>query len=201
MDDAALGGELISAYVDLHGTVPLLVQQGYLLPTWAKGPETRVLAIGKGKESQGAAATVLKRNCRLLVISPAGRLATFATKGYLPLWEFDLSDRLHNEVCVSFAYILAVLTRLGLILNPEQEVLEAIAKMQQQKHTLQVNSPLLRNLVILLAGQMMDSWTTFFGAVQLLPVARRWKTQINKPARSPANFEEIPSHLTVLPQV
>jgi glucose/mannose-6-phosphate isomerase len=43
-----------------------------------------------------------------------------------------------------------------------------------------------------IAGQLVGRWVILFGSEYLLPVARRWKTQLNEVALTSAQYEAIP---------
>ena len=92
----------------------------------------------------------------------------------------------------SFGLLLALLSRLGLIPDPTNELSETIPAMRKQQAELQVEVPVVRNLAKREAGQLVGRWVMVFGSDVLEPVARRWKTQINELAKAWAQYELLP---------
>jgi glucose/mannose-6-phosphate isomerase len=92
----------------------------------------------------------------------------------------------------SFGLLLALLTRLGLIPDPEEELIGAVETMRQARANLAGAVPVAQNPAKRMAGQLVGRWPTIIGAGFTAPVARRWRTQIAELAKAVAQFEELP---------
>lgn len=88
--------------------------------------------------------------------------------------------------------MLAAFARLGLVPDPEQDLLVALASMRSQQETLRAQVPVAQNPAKRMAGQLMGRWVNVYGSGILAPVARRWKTQLNELAKAGAGFEFLP---------
>ena len=104
----------------------------------------------------------------------------------------EIRSRRPTAVGFSFGLLLAAFARLGLVPNPEKDLLVALASMRSQQETLRAQVPVALNPAKRMAGQLMGRWVNVYGSGILAPVARRWKTQINELAKAGAGFESLP---------
>jgi glucose/mannose-6-phosphate isomerase len=88
--------------------------------------------------------------------------------------------------------LLAAFGRLHLIPDQDAIMRDTVEAMKTQQASLRVDSPVSQNLAKRDAGQLMGRLVTIFAAGHLVPVARRWKSQINEMAKSIAQFEPLP---------
>jgi glucose/mannose-6-phosphate isomerase len=127
-----------------------------------------------------------------MAVTTGGQLGKKAVEAKLPLWQFEHKGQPRAAVGYSFGLLLAALTRLGLIPDPENEINEAVEAMRTQQESLRAVIPVARNPAKRLAGQLMERCVTVVASGYLAPVARRWKTQINEIAKAAAQFEILP---------
>ncbi len=195
MGGSAIGGDLLAAYAEPMCAVPIAVWRGYDLPAYADGPTTLVVASshsGNTEETLSAFARGAESGVQRLAVTTGGDLARQADAQGVPLWHFKHAGQPRAAVGYSFGLLLAALTRLGLIPDPEDELADAVAGMRQQQTNLRAEVPVVQNPAKRMAGQMMDRWPTIVGAGLLAPVARRWRTQIAELAKAVAQFETLP---------
>jgi glucose/mannose-6-phosphate isomerase len=195
MGGSAIGADLLAAWVAPTCPIPVFVQRDYGLPAWARGPETLVIACshsGNTEETLDAFKAGLRNKCRLMAIATGGKLAEQAAREKVPLWKFDHRGQPRAAVGYSFGLLLAVFFRLGLIPDPVQELVDAVAAMEKQQKTLRADIPVTQNPAKRLAGQLVGRWVNIYGSGCLAPVARRWKGQINEIAKAGAGFEVLP---------
>lgn len=195
MGGSAIGADLLASYVAPHCRVPVVVHRDYDLPAWAHGSETLLIASshsGNTEETLHAFKQGKAGNCRCLTITTGGELAAIATKSGIPTWIFEHHGQPRAAVGFSFGMLLAAFTRLGLIANPSNELVNAITTMQQQQAQLKADVPVTQNPAKRMAGQLMGRWVCVFGAGLLSPVARRWKGQVSELAKAWGQFEFLP---------
>ncbi len=195
MGGSAIGGDLLSAYAARMAAVPVQVWRDYDLPAYADGPETLVITSsfsGNTEETISAFECGLEAGTQLLVVTTGGQLAERARSVGIPLWRFQHPGPPRAVVGFSFGLLLAAMFRLGLIPDPEAEVLDAVAAMREQQSQLRAEIPIAKNPAKRLAGQLIDRWPTIIGAGFLAPVARRWRTQIAELCKAVAQFEFLP---------
>jgi glucose/mannose-6-phosphate isomerase len=195
MGGSAIAADMLSSFAISRCPVPIIVHRDYDLPTWARGPETLVIASshsGNTEETLTSYDMAGKNGCRRLVIATGGKLAEKANADNVPCWLFKHEGQPRAAVGFAFGLLLAAMTRLALIPNPGQEVSEAVTAMQTLQETLRVDVPVTQNPAKRMAGQFVGRWVTVIGAGCLSPVARRWKGQINELAKAWAQFDFLP---------
>ncbi|NIM94574.1 MAG: bifunctional phosphoglucose/phosphomannose isomerase [Anaerolineales bacterium] len=194
MGGSAIGGDLLQAYAAPIATVPIVVWRNYELPAFA-GESTLVIASshsGNTEEVVSAFKRALEAGVRVMAVTTGGRLADLAAEADVPLWLFEHAGQPRAAVGFSFALLLAVVSRLGIVPDPSDEMQDAIATMRSQQESLRARVPVVQNPAKRMAGQLIDRCPVVIGADHLAPVARRWRTQISEIAKAVAQFEELP---------
>ena len=195
MGGSAIGADLLAAYIAPVCKLPVIVHRDYSLPAWAHSPHTLVIASshsGCTEETLDAFDVAVKAGCRLLAVCTGGELEQRANAHNIPVWKFAHTGQPRAAVGFSFGLLLAAFTRLGLVPDPESELLDALAGMRSQQETLRANVPVAQNPAKRMAGQLVGRWVNVYGSGKLVPVARRWKTQMNEIAKAGAGFEALP---------
>jgi glucose/mannose-6-phosphate isomerase len=195
MGGSAIGADLACAFARSRSRASLTVWRDYDLPAWAEGADTLVVASshsGNTEETLSAYQLAKARGARCLVFTSGGTLQSEATAAGDPLWPIEHPGPPRAAVGFSFAFSLGILSRLGLIEDPSDDVARAIAAMREQSAHLKAEVPVVHNPAKRMGGQLMDRWPIFFGGGVLAPVARRWRSQVNELAKAPAEFEELP---------
>jgi glucose/mannose-6-phosphate isomerase len=195
MGGSAIGADLLAAYSAPMVMVPVIVWRNYDLPAYASGENTLVVASshsGNTEETLSAFEAAWESGAQVLAVTTGGELARRATDVAVPVWRFEHSGQPRAAVGYSFGLLLGMLTRLGLIPDPELEVEEALQAMREQQAEIMADIPVVENPAKRMAGQLMGRWPTILGADFLAPVARRWRGQISELAKAVAQFEELP---------
>ncbi len=195
MGGSAIGADLISAYLSPVCEIPIVVHRNYGLPAWAKGQKTLVILSshsGNTEETLSACRQAIENQCRLAAITTGGKLSELASEHNFPCWKFRHDGQPRAAVGYSFGMILAMLTRLNLLPNPEKDLLDAVNQMRMQEKTLLPDVPVSKNPAKRAAGQWLGRWIAVIGADFLAPVARRWKGQVNEVAKTWAQFDTLP---------
>ena len=195
MGGSAIGGDLLAAYTADRLKVPFSVHRDYDLPAFASGSGTLVVASshsGNTEEVLSAFKQALANKCQLIAVCTGGKLEALARENQVPAWKFAHQGQPRTAVGYSFGLLLALLTRLGMLPDPGQEVKAAIAGMRDLQEKIGAQVPVLKNPAKRLAGQLISRHITVFGSGFMSPVARRWKTQINEVAKAFASFEYMP---------
>jgi glucose/mannose-6-phosphate isomerase len=195
MGGSAIGADLLASYAHPRCSVPIMVLRDYHLPAWANGPGTLVIASshsGNTEETLSALGQARARGCRVLVITTGGKLAEITVGQGQPVWKFHHTGQPRAAVGYSFGLLLAAMTRLGLLPDPSLDLKDAVDAMRSQKESLKPETPVRFNPAKRMAGQLMGRSVAVFAADFLVPVARRWKSQLAELAKAWGQFEEIP---------
>jgi len=195
MGGSAIGADLLAAYALERCPLPVFVHRDYDLPAFARGPQTLVIASshsGNTEETLSSFDAAQSAGCRLVAICTGGTLAEKADAAGAPLWKFVHAGMPRAAVGFSFGLLLALFTRLHLLPDPSADLEGALAAMRAQQKLIGVASPLAKNPAKRLAGQMVGRGAIVLGSGLLVPVARRWKGQINELAKAGASFDPLP---------
>jgi glucose/mannose-6-phosphate isomerase len=195
MGGSAIAADLFAAAYSDVCPAPVFVQRDYDLPAWAMGRGTLVILSshsGNTEETLSVFDQAVQAHCQIITLSTGGKLTIKANSGGFPAWTFTHKGQPRAAVGFSFGLLLALITRLGLIPDPEVEVAAAVKSMAEQRLSINAESPLKNNSAKRLGGQFVGRAVTFFGAGHMVPVARRWKSQINEVAKSLAAYEPLP---------
>ena len=195
MGGSAIGADLLATYIAPFCQLPVIIHRDYELPAWAQGPQTLVIASshsGHTEETLDSFEAAVKAGCRILAICTGGELERRAMAHNVPVWKFPHAGQPRAAVGFSFGLLLAAFTRMGLVPDQEDTLLEAAADMRSQQETLRAHVPASQNPAKRMAGGLEGRWVNVYGSGMLAPVARRWKTQMNEIAKAGAGFETLP---------
>jgi glucose/mannose-6-phosphate isomerase len=195
MGGSAIGADLAAAYLADQLRVPMVVHRDYGLPAFCAGQESLVIISshsGNTEEPASGFEEALARGCQLAVLTTGGDLQARAENSGIQVLHFNHVGQPRTAVGFSFGMLLAFLFKSGLIIDQSDLVSSAVGEMTKLQATLRADIPVLQNPAKRLAGQLVDKHVTVFGSGFMVPVARRWKTQLNEVAKAVASFEAIP---------
>jgi len=195
MGGSVIGGDLLAVYCASLSPIPVSIHRDYDLPLFARGAETLVICVshsGNTEETLSSFEAACRSGCRVITLGTGGELAKRAKATDVPFWPFDHAGQPRSAVGFTFGLMLAMFERLGLIPNQKEAVDDALAFMKRTQQHLKADVHAVKNPAKRYAGQLMGRWVTFVGSGLMIPVARRWKEQINKLAKAGANVEILP---------
>jgi glucose/mannose-6-phosphate isomerase len=184
---SAIGGDLAAATLGDRLTGPLLTVRGYALPSWAT-PEWTVLCSsysGDTEETLACFEAAETLGATRLVASTGGALVDRARETGVPV--VGLPGIFQSRTAFAYGLVVAAETAwlAGIAPRLHTEIDAAAAFLGEQAEMLQQQA---RELAAKVAGAV----PVIYGADLTTSVARRWKTQINENAKSPAWWSEIP---------
>lgn len=194
MGGSGIGGSLLRALaIDLGGTIPVEIVRGYRLPAHIDA-RTLVFASsnsGNTEETTAAFAEAVASGARCVAITTGGRLLEIARQQDIPALTFEWAAEPRSALGWSFASLLAITGRLGLVPDVSDEIDAALAHMRSLAAALGRDVPESSNP----AKQMARTWggrlPVVIGSDALAPVAYRWRTQINENGKSWAIADEL----------
>jgi glucose/mannose-6-phosphate isomerase len=194
MGGMAIGADLLTAYASDLSPYPVQVLREYQLPSWARGKHTLVVVFSHSGDTEEALSVfnqALQHDCSLMVISTGGEISKQALAYSIPLWKFAHSGQSSSAVGYFFGLLLALMTRLNFISDQANAIQSALAAMERMIRSVDIDIPVKQNPAKRMAGQMLDRRVTIVGSDYLVPVARRFKSQINELSKSWAQFERL----------
>ncbi|GAB4572484.1 MAG: bifunctional phosphoglucose/phosphomannose isomerase [Anaerolineae bacterium] len=195
MGGSAIGGDYFAALVSHASPIPVLVNRGYEFPAYVSGPDVLVIASsnsGNTEETLAAYAQARERGTRLLAITTGGELAARAEADGVPLWQFTYESQPRAAFGWSFGLLAGLAQRLNLAGNLQPDLDETLALLREQAPGFGPDVPTAENAAKRYAGQFAGRIGVIYGSGIMVPVARRWKGQINENAKNWAEFDELP---------
>jgi glucose/mannose-6-phosphate isomerase len=191
MGNSATAAEAVAAYAVGRASVPIWVGNGYESPAFV-GPHTLAFAVsasGGTEETIAAASAARARGAHLVVVSGAGVLADLAEAADLPLFRVPAGPAPRTALGALLAPVLLTLSKAGI--TPEAAAaLEGVCTSLGRRRDALVGPGGPTEGVARLIGRTIP---LVYGSEGLTAVAaRRWKTQINENAKTPAFFAVQP---------
>jgi glucose/mannose-6-phosphate isomerase len=190
-----IAADILACHAARYGRVPVFAHHDYGLPAWALNQETLVILLatcGIPEEILSIYEKGINQDCRILFITQKGNSIQKNIEK-ARIWHIDSSSPLLKDSAgQATGLALAVFNRLGILPDAEKDVKDTIAALQKQLTSIRADSPVCKNPAKRLAGQFYGRHITIIGAEFLVPVARRWKQQINRLAKACAQYDLIP---------
>jgi glucose/mannose-6-phosphate isomerase len=186
MGGSAIGGELAAAALGAELTKPMVSVRGYALPSWVT-PDWTVLCSsysGNTEETLACFEAAEALGARRLVLSTGGRLTDLAREAGVPV--IGMPGIFQPRVAVAYIFTAAaeVAALAGVAPRIRTEIDVAAGFLEERREA-------LRERAGEIAAQLGET-TVAYGAGLTVPVARRWKGQLNENAKLPAFFAELP---------
>lgn len=197
MGGSGIGGSLLRALaLDLGAATPVDVVRGYTLPAYVD-ERSLVLASSNSGNTEEVVSTfqqAVRAHAKCVAITTGGRLLEMARaqERDLPVLTFAWHGEPRSALGWSFASLLALCGRLGLLPDVEPDFAGALADMTSLAEAIGRDVPEARNPAKQLARRLSGTLPVFVGAEAMAPVAYRWRTQVNENAKSWAIADELP---------
>jgi glucose/mannose-6-phosphate isomerase len=195
MGGSGIGGSLLqSLALDLGAPVPVTVVRGYRLAAYVDG-HTLVLASSNSGDTEEVVATfgqAIERGARCVAITAGGTLGEMAATNGVPLLRVVWPHEPRAAVGWSFASLLAICGRLGLVADQHAVLPRALEEMRALGAEIGPGVAEASNEAKQIARRLHGRLAVVVGAESLSPVAYRWRTQINENAKSWAVADELP---------
>jgi glucose/mannose-6-phosphate isomerase len=187
MGGSAIGGDLAAAALGDRLTRPLVTIRGYELPSWAT-PEWTVLCSsysGNTEETLACFEAAEALGARRLVVSTGGQLVDQAREAGVPV--VGLPGIFQPRVAVAYMFAAAVeaAALAGVAPRIRTEIDDAAAFLEARIEELEARAAEV-------AAELGGTVAVVYGSDLTVPVAKRWKTQINENAKAPAFAAELP---------
>ena len=187
MGGSAIGGDLAAGALGDRLTKPLVSIRGYALPSWAT-PDWTILCSsysGNTEETLACFEAAGALGARRLVVSTGGALVDGAREAGVPV--VGLPGIFQPRVAV--AYMFTVAAEVGALAGAAPRVRTEI---DAAADFLAAQIDELRTRATEVATALAGAPTVVYGGDLTIPVAQRWKTQINENAKLPAFYAQLP---------
>jgi glucose/mannose-6-phosphate isomerase len=194
MGGSAICGDLVRAIFSDRLRVPIVSVRDYDLPAWVDR-STFVVAVshsGTTEETVSALSAALSRKAQVAVITTGGALGDVAAKVELPRLLYPDKTPPRASLGWTLPMLAGMLERAGLLEIEEREIDAAIEAIADVVRDCDPDRPTESNPAKQLAWAVLDRLPIIEAAGFLVPVAYRWKTQLNENSKSMGDTEDLP---------
>jgi glucose/mannose-6-phosphate isomerase len=188
MGGSAVAGEILRAYAAPRSKVPVVLVNDYSLPGFV-GPGTLWFAVsfsGGTEETAVATAAALKAGAHVVAVTSGGALSEMVRDGggSVILIQPGVTQP-RSAVGATAVPLLLVCEQLGLVTDARAQLEAVVAQLSRRRSELESGAGLAADI-----ARRIGRTIPVFHAGSGLPAvaARRWKTQLNENAKSPAYF-------------
>jgi glucose/mannose-6-phosphate isomerase len=192
MGTSSTAAEFVAALGASHGSVPIVAGNGYTPPSFV-GPHTLAFALSFGGDTEETCATataVAERGAHLMVVSGGGALARMAISADRTVFGVPADLPAARVALGSLGIpVLLTLSRLGILPAVGPSLEAALSALQRRRDALVATTSPVEDV----ARRIGRTIPLVYGSTGIAAVAaRRWKTQINENAKTPAFFAVQP---------
>ncbi len=187
MGGSAIGGVLARAAMGDALNQPMLVYRDYELPPWTQ-PDRAVLCSsysGDTEETLAAFDAAEAVGATRYVATTGGRLAEAARKGGVPVIGLPSGLQPRHAVGYGFTVACEVAALLGVAPGMRTQIDTAAAHLEEDREFLLAQAAEI-------AEQLAGTVPLIYGCELTVPVAYRWKTQVNENAKQHAFEHQLP---------
>jgi glucose/mannose-6-phosphate isomerase len=188
MGGSAIGGDLAAAVLADRLSRPLLTVRGYDLPRWATADWAVLCSSYSGgtEETLACFEAAGAIGARRTVAGTGGELVDRARQAGAPVIGLPgLLSAPRAAVAYMVVTSLAAAAAAGVAPGIPDEIEGAAAFLAESSRELEARAAEI-------AAGLAGTLPVLYGAGLTVPVARRWKTQVNENAKAPAFFAELP---------
>ena len=193
MGGSSIGGALACAALGDRASRPIMLAQDYGLPSWTT-PDTTVLCAsysGNTEETLAAYTGAQALGATTIVATTGGKLAELARADDVPVIPFPGGFQPRAAVGYMLVAALEVAALCGAAAQVRSEIDVAAGHAEQLAARWGPDAG-ADNLAKTLARALHSTIPQICGAGLTVPVAYRWKTQINENAKMPAFASDLP---------
>lgn len=181
---SAIGGDFARALMEEYGTVPLVVNRDYTLPSWV-GPHTLVIAAsysGNTEETLAAYDAAKAAGAQRMVVTSGGKLRERAEADGTPIALVPGGQPPRSATGYMFFPALAYLAHRGLLHHDlAPDIAETLSKLEAMAVALGPEVPTPQNPAKQMAVALQGKLSVIYGSQGYRgAVAYRWKSQFNE---------------------
>ena len=194
MGGSGIGGALLRALaIDLGAAIPVEVVRGYSLPAHVDGRSLVIASSNSGntEETVSAFSAAIASGATCAAITTGGRLLDLARQHKTPALTFTWHGEPRSALGWSFATLLAICGKLGLVPDAAPDLDAAVGRMRALLAEIGRDVAEAANPAKQLARRWFGGLPVIIGSDAITPVAYRWRTQINENGKNWAVADEL----------
>jgi glucose/mannose-6-phosphate isomerase len=195
MGGSSIGGHLLRDLIGESGRVPIHLENGYRLPSWAceKSSVICVSYSGNTEEVLSCFSDAIARGCTPAVVTSGGKLAEEGTKAGASVLLVPEGMPPRAAIGFLFSPLMRIATRWGLFDITDEGIDRAVRKSGKLVQRYSLEGDPGENAALQLAKHLYGKIPCIYSGNGLLEgVAYRWKCQFNENSKSMAFSNAYP---------
>ena len=195
MGGSAISGDIVKEWLRDRIDVPLIVNRDYDLPKWV-GEDTLAIFLsysGNTEETLSSFMHGIKRKALCIAISSGGKLERICKEKDVP--HIKIPSGFQPRAATAFLLfptIRIIQKAKAIDEKVEDEIKETIDVCRKISKNNKKNVPTHDNLAKSIATEICSTFPHIYGWRYYVPIARRWRTQINENSKMLARLDEVP---------
>ena len=194
MGGSAISGDIIREWLRDRADIPVHVNRDYNLPKWA---DEKTFAIflsysGNTEETLYSFREALERNIPCVAISSGGKLEEESREKNIP--HIKIPSGYQPRAATPFLLFpsIKVLEKIAVIGNVDDEISETLDVCRGIREENRKETPSENNQAKNIALKSKDTLVHIYGWRYFIPIAKRWRTQINENSKMIARYDGVP---------
>lgn len=195
MGGSAIGGDLVRSFLADRISIPFAIGRHYRLPGYVDKNTLVIVSSysGNTEETLSAFDDAFKRGAMIACITTGGKLGDLADKHGLLKATLPTGYAPRAALGFSFTPLLFLISRLGLVDDVENDIIELIGGLKALRDTFSIDKKTENNPAKALAAKLYNKVPIIYSGPELTDaVGTRWKGQICENAKCLAFNNQFP---------
>ena len=192
---SAIGGRLLKDLLGRNCPVPIHLERGYKLDSYA-GTDTSVVCVsysGNTEEVLSVFDDARSKGCNLAVVTSGGELGARAARAGVPVCMVPGGLPPRAALGYLFTPLLRLVSNLGIYPVSDSEIASAVRKVRKLSDRFFLDGDQTQNTALQLSKRLYGKMPMIYSGDGLLSgVAYRWKCQINENSKTMAFHNVFP---------
>ena len=194
MGGSAISGDILKEWLRDRLDIPIFVNRDYNLPKWV-GKDTLSIFLsysGNTEETLSSFREAIKRKSLCVGISSGGTLEEICKEKSIPHVKIPSGFQPRAAIAYLLFPTIKIIQKIGLLDNVDGEIKETVKISQEISDNNKKEIKQSNNLAKSIALSIKDTFPHIYAWRYYVPIARRWRTQINENSKMIARFDEVP---------
>ena len=194
MGGSAIYGDILKEWLRDRLDIPIFVNRDYNLPKWV-GKDTLSIFLsysGNTEETLSSFREAIKRKSLCVGISSGGKLEEICKEKSIPHVKIPSGFQPRAAIAYLLFPTIKIIQKIGLLDNVDGEIKETVKISQEISDNNKKEIKQSNNLAKSIALSIKDTFPHIYAWRYYVPIARRWRTQINENSKMIARFDEVP---------
>jgi glucose/mannose-6-phosphate isomerase len=195
MGGSAVGGNILTSYLNRSLKIPCVVNRNYLLPGFAAEKTLTIIISysGNTEETLSSLNDGYKRGSKIIAIASGGAAEEFCSEKGIPLIKIRRGMQPRESLGYLFFPLLILMEKIGFVEGQEKEISETIEMLKILSKSYSPEMIETENDAKMLSIAIHGKIPLIYGVQDITDsIALRWKCQFNENSKVPAFCSVFP---------